>query len=281
MRPISRSLVILLVFFAVSALVIVKPAEAQTITKPSVPEFTVRYVDRSYDTQPTYGYDQYTGKNVITKPSEHIDNRTIEITIKNQPFTPFTDENGNTINLLYNVQYKGAFGENWTSMFGERSYWANGSPDPYGTYGYPVQNPSSQYTTISFTLYWNMVEGQMDIQVEALKGYTTKTADPAREHILWTVYEYTFYGQESGWSNTKTVAYGGFSAITPTPTSITPTIIPNENSTQVPSTGNSQVDAEGSILLSIPLTTFILVIAGFSVVIIVLALLLLKRKQKP
>jgi hypothetical protein len=281
MRPISRSLVILLVFCAASALFMVKPAGAQTITKPSVPEFTVRYVDRSYDTQPTYGYDQYTGKTVITKPSEHIDNRTIEITIKNQPFTPFTDENDNTINLLYNVQYKGSFGENWTSMFGERSYWANGPPDPYGTYGYPTQNPSSQYTTISYTLAWNMLEGQMDLQVEALEGYTTKAADPAREHNLWTVYEYTFYGQESGWSNTQTVAYGGFSATTPDPTLITPTKIPNENSTQVPSTGNSQPNANGSIPFSIPITTFILVIAVFSAVIIALAFLLLRRKRKP
>ena len=95
---------------AVSSLTIVESASAQAITKPSIPEFTVKYVDRSYDTQPTYGYDQYTGKTVITKPSEHVDNRTIEITIKNQPFTPFTDENGNNINLLYNVQYKGSFG---------------------------------------------------------------------------------------------------------------------------------------------------------------------------
>jgi hypothetical protein len=89
--------------------------------------------------------DQYTGKTVITKPSEHIDNRTIEIPIGNQAFTPFTDENGRKINLFYNFRYKGSFGQEWTSMFGERAELA-GVYDPYGTYEFPTQDPSSQYT---------------------------------------------------------------------------------------------------------------------------------------
>jgi hypothetical protein len=218
MSLLTKTLPLLLItLLAASSIIMVQSAFAQSIPKPSVPEFTAKYVDRSYDTQPTYGLDQYTGKTVITKPSEHVDNRTIEITIKNQPFTPFTDENGNSINLLYNVRYKGSFGENWTSMFGELSEWA-GTTDPYGTYGYPTQDSSAQYTTISFTLYWNMVQGQMDIQVEALVGYTTRAPDPAREHILWTVYEYTFYGEESGWSNTQTINFGTTNAsASPTP----------------------------------------------------------------
>jgi hypothetical protein len=112
---------LLIAVLAVSSLIMVSSAVAQSITKPSVPEFTAEYVDRSYDTQPTYGTDQYTGKTVITKPSEHIDNRTIEIPIGNQAFTPFTDENGRKINLFYNVRYKGSFGQEWTSLFGERA----------------------------------------------------------------------------------------------------------------------------------------------------------------
>ena len=210
----------LVAILALSSLIILESTSAQTITKPSVPEFTVKYIDRSYDTQPTYGLDQYTGKTVITKQSEHVDNRTIEIEIKNQPFTPFTDQYGNSINLLYNVQYKGSFGENWTSMFGEIAEWWGGI-DPYGTYGFPTQDSSSQSTTISYSLPWNIVDGQMDIQVEALKGYTNRTIDPGRAHINWAVYEYTFYGEESGWSNTQSVTIGGASMSTPNPTSLT------------------------------------------------------------
>jgi hypothetical protein len=264
---------LLVVILAVSSLMLVESVSAQAITKPSIPEFTVKYVDRSYDTQPTYGYDQYTGKTVITKPSEHVDNRTIEIKIKNQPFTPFTDQSGNTINLLYNVQYKGSFGQEWSSMFGERSEWA-GTVDPYGTYGYPTQDSSSQYTTISYSLPWNMVEGQMDIQLEALKGYTTRAPDPAREHILWTVYIYTFYGEESGWSNTQTVTLGGsVSTFSPSPTSSSnPTTALTSTPTTTNSTGNP---------ISVPLSTLIAVVAVFLAIIVVLSLLLLRRHRKP
>ena len=263
---------LLVVILAASSLIMIESATAQTIAKPSIPEFTIKYVDRSYDTQPTYGYDQYTGKTVITKPSEHVDNRTIEIKINNQPFTPFTDQNGNNINLLYNVQYKGSFGQEWSSMFGERSEWA-GTFDPYGTYGYPTQDSSSQYTTISYSLPWNMVEGQMDIQVEALEGYTNRTIDPARAHILWAVYIYTFYGEESGWSNTQTVKLGGsVSIVTPSPTSSSN---PTTALTLTPTITNSPSNP-----ISVPLSALIAVVAVFLAVIVALSLLLFRRRQK-
>lgn len=251
---------------------IVELASAQSIFKPSVPEFTAKYVDHSYDTQPTYGYDEYTGKNVITEPSEHVDNRTIEIKIKNQPFTPFTDQNGNNINLLYNVQYKGSFGQQWASMFGERSEWAGGAVDPYGTYGYPTQDSTAQYTTISYSLPWNMVEGQMDIQVKALVGYTTRAPDPARQHILWTVYKYTFYGEESGWSNTQTVKLGeSGSILTPSPSTSNPTT----TLTLMPTITNSPRNP-----ISVPLSTLIAVVTVFLAIIAALLLLLYRGHRK-
>jgi len=128
-RIITIAIILSLAAFSINSLQLVSALN----TIPSVPEFTVRYVDRSYDTVPTYEVDQYTGKTVIAKPSEHVDNRTVEITIKNQAFTPFTDDSGNEINLFYDVRYKGSFGQEWTSMFGERSEWA-GVYDPYGKY---------------------------------------------------------------------------------------------------------------------------------------------------
>ena len=254
------------------SLLTVKPATAQSVTKPSIPEFTAKYVDHSYDIPPTYGTDQYTGKTIVTKDGEHIDNRTIEITIKNQLFTPFTDQNGNNINLLYNVQYKGSFGQEWSSVFGERSEWANsGTIDPYGTYGYPTQDSSSQYTTISYSLSWNMVEGQMDIQVEALKGYTTRAPDPAREHILWTVFIYTFYGEESGWSNTQTVTLGGASNSTsPNPTP-SPTNLPIATNTQLSPTPTPTVPEFPSWIIPL-LLTIMVASAG---------LLVYRKKHKP
>jgi hypothetical protein len=97
--------------------------------KPSAPEFTVKYVDYSYDIPPTYSIDQYTGKSVITNDGKHVDNRSVEFTIKNQPFTPYNDSRGNNIYLYYNFRYKGPYGI-------DRSYYPfnpNGhSAIPYG-----------------------------------------------------------------------------------------------------------------------------------------------------
>jgi hypothetical protein len=35
--------------------------DVSDIPKPSVPEFTLKYADNSYEAPPTYGIDQYTG----------------------------------------------------------------------------------------------------------------------------------------------------------------------------------------------------------------------------
>jgi hypothetical protein len=222
MESISKGFSLLLVvILAVSSLMMVESASAQSIHKPSVPEFSLKYVDRSYDTQPTYGLDPYTGKNVVTHPSEHIDNRTIEITIKNQPFTQFTDSsNGKTINLFYNVRYKGSFGTQWTLLFGEQVETVGGS---YLQFGYPIQDYSSQYTIIIFHLPNDVRSGQMDIQVQAMEGYTN--ASVVQSHIFTSLVDYIFYGEQSGWTNTQTITIGQTSATTtpnPTPTPAVP-----------------------------------------------------------
>ena len=76
----------IIIILAASATLMAKPTYADT--NPSAPDFTVQYVDHSYDIPPTYGIDPYTGQTVMTFPGSHVDNRTIDVTIKNQPFTP-------------------------------------------------------------------------------------------------------------------------------------------------------------------------------------------------
>ena len=85
---------LLVLVLATSSIIIVKPAFAES-PKPSVPEFSLKYIDLSYDVPPTYGIDQYTGKTVITQDGYRVDNRSIQFTIKNQPFTPYMDSSGN------------------------------------------------------------------------------------------------------------------------------------------------------------------------------------------
>jgi hypothetical protein len=216
----KRATLLLITVLAVSSLIIVSSAFAQSITKPSIPEFTAEYVDYSYDIAPTYTTDPYTNNTVIQTYGSHVDNRTVVITIKNEPFTPFTDSNGNTINLFYNVRYKGTFGQDWTEMYGgERTVWYN-YDDPDNNYGYKIQNYASQNTVV--VMASPAQQGQMDIQVEALQGYTNRTTIDG--HIFFSVVGYTFYGEESGWSSTQTIAIGGSQTPTPSPeTTPTPT----------------------------------------------------------
>ncbi len=228
MRLLSKSLILLLIIsFTISALSLsIKPTTAQTIPKPSVPEFTVKYVDYSYDVPPTYGIDQYTGKNVTISEGYHIDNRSIEFTIKNQQFTPYTDPNGNSIKLYYDFRYKGNYGEVWTyypldsngrSVFHYGGIFVEVTPTAYAasnsTYTVLLLTSSLLGTGYSQTLPDGV---QVNFQVQALVGH-------------FVVNEYGYYiltGESSDWSNTQTVTIGETST-SPNPTqSPTNTISP-------------------------------------------------------
>lgn len=106
----SRSLVLLLITVLVlSSLVMVGSVFAQ-----SVPEFTLKLVAHPYDVPSTYEIDPYTGEKIITSYGYHEENKSIEVTIKNQPFTSTLDASGNYTSLYYNVRYKGNYADEWS-----------------------------------------------------------------------------------------------------------------------------------------------------------------------
>ena len=99
----------IILIIAISSLIIVESASAQTIPKPSVPEFTLKYVDNSYDVAPktTSSTDPYTGKVTSTTiQGYHVQNRSVEIIIKNQQFTSYLNENGSRVYLLMTLNLK-------------------------------------------------------------------------------------------------------------------------------------------------------------------------------
>ncbi len=163
---------------------------------PAIPEFTVAYVDASYDVPTTYSTDSYTGKQVIHE-GYHVFRTAIEIKIINQPFTAYTINNGEKIKFYYNVRTKGHFTEEWGEVY---------EPEEM-----PIQS-ESQYTMITYnsdptylhSFYLgttsSMLEvtagGQVDIQVKALVGI------PSEGNIYFPS---TFWGKESAWSNTQTL----------------------------------------------------------------------------
>jgi hypothetical protein len=164
----------------------------------SVPEFTLKFVDASHNETYT---DPYTG----AKTTYLVQNRTIEIRIKNQPFTPFTNSSGNYIGLYYNIRSKGHFSEYWMER--------NGGSD-----NYLQQNYGSEYTVVPF--YGDIPSsGQVEFQVEAIAGYNYE--------VVFAISGWVITGQESGWSNTQIMSFPDGS--------VTMSTSPNPTSSSAPS----------------------------------------------
>lgn len=83
---------------AASSLTILQTTTAQTIPKPSVPEFTVKYVNASYNVTTS---NPYTGLDEI----KQISNNSIEVLIKNQPIE-FSNHQ-----IYFNVRVKPGFSD--------------------------------------------------------------------------------------------------------------------------------------------------------------------------
>jgi hypothetical protein len=195
----KRVALLLIVVLAVSSLIAIKPARAEaSIPKPSVPEFTLKFVEHPYEVPPTTMIDPYTGENVTIQAGYRVQNRSIEVIIKNQPFTPYEDSNGNSIDLYYNVRSKGHYGDNWYYY-------------PYYFRALPIIAMDNDYTILSFGLDGHKDDqysfglgdlsagSQVDFQVQASIGYYS---NPLYEITL----EYNvFTGETSGWSNTQTL----------------------------------------------------------------------------
>jgi hypothetical protein len=207
--------------------------DVNSVPEPSVPEFTLRYVDYSYDIPPVYGVDQYTGETVLKQHGEHVDKRTIEIKIRNQPFIPYTDEENHTINLYYNVQVKGYFGGVWSTLYGDNAH-------------YRIQDYNSQYTIINYTYAINLrdipTSGKMDFQVQAAIGYESASRNPSTGWMD-PYYWYSIVGKESDWSNIQTISIPD-GAVSQPQSSSSPETIPTTTPTITPYQEPQQTEQE-------------------------------------
>ena len=259
----SRGFALSLIFIlAVSSLLMVKPAFA-SIPKPSVPEFTVKFVDRSYDVPTTSSIDPYTGE-TISHPGYRVENYTVDVTIKNQPFVSYYDAPSSfNVSLYYNVRFKGHYSDEWMTAY-----------SPYTDY--PKQS-SSTYTVLTFisesdneyVLGGRMVqfppEAQVDFQVQALIGYVHRVLQG--QEAPWY-----FTGEESGWTNTQTITIGT-SAPTATP-STPPSATPQE--TPVPTQSGPQT----ATVLGLGWGEFaIIVLLSVIAVLLVIAIVYLRKRS--
>ena len=224
----SKSIaIILILIISVSSLLMTKPVSASTV--PAIPEYTLKYSEHHSNTPATYSTNPYTGEN-ITYPGNNYQWHTIDVTIKNQPFTSYTfkDENNATwaVTLYYNVRTKGHFSSIWTEF----------TPDYY-----IAQNSTRQYTVITFFVGAegpngdimtgeNVLAaispdgGMVDFQVEALIGYVHPNLDAPAFSLAGGFTPPVFNGAESNWSETQTVTIPNTSVSISTSTNTVPTL---------------------------------------------------------
>jgi hypothetical protein len=213
---------LLIISIMVSSVLMVDSAFAQSIPKPSVPEFTLKLVAHPYDVPPKYEVNPYTGKNEMTEAGYHVENKSIEVTIKNQPFVSSLDEDGEYANLYYTVRFKGHYEDTWR-------YYPHDLDSNYSTaVATPFNASESEYTTITLGLATYLLNnvpagGEVDFQVEAYIGYENRV-DFVFLHDIGHYYTFSDF-ERSGWSSTQTIAIP--TSGSPSPRSSSPISTPN------------------------------------------------------
>ena len=228
---------ILFVTLVASSLLIAKPTFAESVAKPSIPEFFVNYVNHPYDLAPTTTLDPYTGETIVTSQRGHFNNFSIEVKIKNQAFISTIDSSGNYTSLYYNLRFKGHY-EN-------ESNWVYYPviPTDYGSASHPVDPfqtgaRGSQYldaTKSDYSIFtlpnWQVANvpqgGQLDVQVQTLIGHDNKHDWGMGQ--FGELITYYFEGEYTNWSSTKTVSIDKNASSTPTYTPYSPTPSPNRS----------------------------------------------------
>jgi hypothetical protein len=202
---------LILAILAASSLIMVEFAFAQSIPKPSVPQFHLKVTEHSQTLPPIYEIDQFTGKNVTLFEGAYYEWRTLDFTIENQP-APTPN------NLYFNIRYKGEYSSNWTYLYHGDTY---------------VRAQLGQTSIIPFLISGQPVHGDLyhlpipaganvDFQVEAMIGGIFRKSPEFASG-------YEFRGETSSWSNTQTITIPAASVSTSTlnPTSSSnPTITP-------------------------------------------------------
>jgi hypothetical protein len=260
MKP-SKMLSLLTIFILMTSTALTVNSSCALVSKPSIPGFTVAYVDHSYDIPPTYGKDAYTGQTKIITGGRHVDNRTIDVTIQNQLFTPYLDSNNNTVGLYYSIRSKGYFDD-----------WSDSSV--HVTNGVQAST-SSASTVVSIDIgYWGVQQGgKIDFQVAAVAGFPASDAAYCGQVHFNTV-------DQSDWSNPQTITIGDPITTTPTQqpyTWPTPTAIPYATATSSPQQTPTATPTQPNILTDVLLGSNWVqtVLIGMAIVIAFLAIALI------
>ena len=229
MRCLSKGFPLLLVIIlAVSSLMTIESAIAQSIPKPPTPEFTVNFTRTLYSvTAP----DPVTGENI----TQHFQNNTIQVKIENRPY--LSSIKGSQYHLFYNIRIKLNSENNWSELYPPESYY-NNATNFNSTALNLARTPNastSEYTTISFYDYYpsyppNTEIGffppfhfppgtQLDLEVQAIIGVDSQVyiADHPTAPRFGGHYEPAIVVDVgSDWSSIRTITIPS-SELSPTP----------------------------------------------------------------
>ncbi len=248
-----------------------------TIHKPSVPEFTVKLVAHPYDvpSNTTTTIDQYTGKEIVTtQPGYHVENKSIEIIIKNQPFKPYQYLNTSRyVSLYFNVRVKGHFSDDWKELYSPRDIPIRGGS--FGTHHESPKQSSSEYTVLSCPANYATGE-QVDFQVEAFAGFYSQVWP-----YMGVAYAVdVFTGEFSGWSDTQTITINWNAVTTVTMTTPPPASTQTPTATAVPTQNlPDQPVTQTNILPAIEWKDIAIATSGIVIAVLVLALVLSRKRS--
>ncbi|MCL1977391.1 MAG: hypothetical protein FWG55_04710 [Candidatus Bathyarchaeota archaeon] len=204
----------------------VTPTTVWAESTPSVPQFTVKLIDNL-----------------------------IEIAIKDQPFTPYTNASGHRFDLYYIVEVKEHLGENWYRLI---------------SYTDQLVHLKSVETVLSLS-----DSSQVDFRVKAVIAYDDSWVDPASIYGINRPGYYYKYDDvtSSGWSNIQTITINDN-----LPTSSPPSNTPSLNNPN-PSTLN-QPNTDNPGLFSLPSCVGVAIVALLSAIVVLLAIIAVAMWRK-
>ncbi len=252
----------LLIFLVASTLTLIQSVNASSSNVP-MPQFTVRYIDESFDANTSPSTDPYTGE-TIPPTYYHVDRRYIQVSFENDlPPIPA----GSPSEYYYNIRFKGQYTDDWTET--------RTASDEYYR--------ASFFKTVNFSLSTFSVTGgdapngtKIDFQVQLMYGGIGKNLD---EGPLGSLY---FSGETSGWSSAQTVTVGESSSTTTAiPTSmptLNPTDSPIQNQTVIPSMNPIQQDTQTEVLAGFDWQTVVIAVLALAVAVLAVAVAFQQRR---
>jgi|SRR5665647_770431 len=155
---------------------------------PSIPQFTVQFIDESYTIQANTTIDPSTGK-TVTNPSQYINNKTIQISIKYESKAVAFQQ--------YDIRLKNHNAQEWTNISSIRA-------DPQAEYAVLTFAIAGNNATGNFTNHIDTVTAGDKVDFQVLDElWIQRISGEEGDYFHWQR-DYVLY-KESDWSPTQTV----------------------------------------------------------------------------